>query len=227
MPGTLYLIPNGLGGPPRDVLSASLKKALAEADFFAVESVDGALPLLKAAGVFKPGRTLFYKLSEGTEEPLRALNEGKNGGVISDAGCPAVADPGAELVLKAHQKNIRVVPLFGPSSILMALMASGLGGQSFAFCGYLPIEAAVREQKIRALEKSAQGGQTQIFIEAPHRNQALLEALLKTLRPQTLLCVAQDLTGAGESVRTLPVSQWKGKAPQLPKTPAIFLLGSA
>lgn len=151
---------------------------------------------------------------------------GHDVGIISEAGCPGIADPGAELVNLAHRKGIRVVPLVGPSSILMALMASGMNGQCFAFHGYLPKEESERNKAISRLEtESAQRNQTQLFIETPYRNEKLFSALLAQCRPQTLLCVATDVSLPGEQIQTLTVAQWKAQPiPQLNKRPSLFLL---
>lgn len=146
---------------------------------------------------------------------------------LSEAGAPAVADPGAELVQWAHRQGRRVIPLPGPSAILMALMASGLNGQSFAFLGYLPQQATQRQKRIKELEKSsAKQNQTQIFIETPYRNNALARDLFKALKPNTLLCIAQDLTGPSEHISTATVGEWRAANPDFPKLPAVFLVFS-
>ena len=176
----------------------------------------------------------FATLNEHTAaneltELLAPLLAGEDVGIISEAGCPGIADPGAELVSLAHRHGIRVVPLVGPSSILLALMASGLNGQRFAFHGYLPIPEAERNKAIAALEaESARYHQTQLFIETPYRNEKLFSALLAHCRPQTLLCVASDITLPHEQIRTRPIAQWKSQpAPQLNKRPSLFLLLAA
>lgn len=153
-----------------------------------------------------------------------SIQEGKDLGLMSDAGCPGVADPGAEIVAEAHRRGIRVVPLVGPSSILLALMASGFNGQKFAFQGYLPIDKGERGRKIKELElQSFKERQTQIFIETPFRNQALYDELLRTCKDQTKLCVACNITGEDEFILTLPISQWKKKRKvDLHKKPTIF-----
>jgi 16S rRNA (cytidine1402-2'-O)-methyltransferase len=180
----------------------------------------------------QPIQTLhFNSLNQHTatnelESLLAPLLAGHDLGVISEAGCPGIADPGADLVRLAHRKGIRVVPLVGPSSILLALMASGLNGQCFAFQGYLPIEDAERKKSISALEmESAKRNQTQLFIETPYRNARLFAALLSTCRPQTLLCIATDITLDSEDIKTLSVAQWKVTAvPSLNKHPSLFLM---
>lgn len=210
---------------------------------------ESSLPLIRGLRLFfveeeKPARHFLKKLNPAVpvnEYQLRPLNEhtagaqvseyvqllqGQSAGLISAAGCPCVADPGADLVLLAQQNGIEIVPLAGPSSIILALMASGLNGQNFAFNGYLPRERGARNAKITELEKrSAQEGQTQIFMETPYRNESLLAQLLETCHPATLLCVAVDLTCPGQWIRTAAVAEWrKTKAPDLDKRPAMFLL---
>jgi 16S rRNA (cytidine1402-2'-O)-methyltransferase len=156
---------------------------------------------------------------------IQPLREGRPMGLLSEAGCPAIADPGAALVEAAHREGFRVVPLIGPSSIVLALMASGLEGQRFAFCGYLPREAPERARRIRELEaRSSREHETEIFIETPYRSDALLGALLESCKPGTRLCIAADLTLPTESVATRPVSDWKKRRFQIGRRPAVFLL---
>ena len=159
---------------------------------------------------------------------LQPLREGKPVGVISEAGCPAVADPGADIVRIAQREGLRVVPLVGPNSMIMAVMSSGLGGQSFAFNGYLPVEPSDRVKRLKALESRAwTEGQTQLFIETPFRNQKMFLSLLSTLRPQTRLCIAAGITTADEYIRTLRISEWKKEVlPDLSKVPTIFLINN-
>ena len=173
----------------------------------------------------------LHLLNEHTEDKalpdlLKTLLAGKDVGLMSDAGCPGVADPGAKLVALAHQKGIRVVPLVGPSSILLALMASGLNGQQFAFLGYLPVDKTERNQKLKEIEKRAQThNETQIFIETPYRNQHMLEALLSTCHANTRLCIASQVSLADEFIVTKSISGWKQSAPpDLHKKPTVFLL---
>jgi 16S rRNA (cytidine1402-2'-O)-methyltransferase len=155
---------------------------------------------------------------------FKPMREGFNMGIISESGCPGVADPGATGVLYAHQQGYPVVPLVGPSSLLLALMASGLNGQQFAFHGYLPIESKEAAAAIKNLEKESQKrNQTQIFIETPYRNNSILNALLSNLSSECMLTIAVDITGPAESIRTQPVKMWKADKPELPKTPAVFL----
>lgn len=231
--GTLYLVPCTLGDTPAgQVLPQHVVDTARKLQHFVVEHPKTARQFLAALKPEQPIQSLhFATLNEHTApgalaELLAPLLAGKDVGIISEAGCPGVADPGADLVNLAHRNGIRVVPLVGPSSILLALMASGLNGQRFAFHGYLPIEEAERNQAIAALEaESAKRNQTQLFIETPYRNEKLFGALLAHCRPQTLLCVATDLTLPGESIRMRSIAQWKSQpVPQLNKRPSLFLL---
>ncbi len=241
MNGTLYLIPNALGpGALDEVLPASVRQTTAQLDYFIAENAKTARAFLKLVSTTHPlGKPLqeieIRELNINTaasELPalLAPLLGGRNAGLVSEAGVPAVADPGADLVRLAHQKNIPVKPLVGPSSILLALMASGLNGQSFAFQGYLPTDAGQRAARLRQLEqRSRQEKQTQIFIETPYRNEAMLEAIANHCTNTTLVTVATDLTLATETVRTQPVQIWKneitaGRFPDFKKKPTVFLL---
>lgn len=166
-----------------------------------------------------------HTLPNEHEAMLEPCLAGRHVGLMSEAGCPGIADPGAAIVKLAHEKEIRVIPMVGPSSILLALMASGMNGQSFAFNGYLPIDKAEKKIALRNFEKRSQEhNQTQIFIETPYRNNKLLEDLLQSLHPQTLLCIAADITLESEFIRTYPVSAWKKKLPDLHNRPAIFII---
>lgn len=230
--GTLYLIPTTLGDmDPAAVIPASVNSVIDIIDEFIVEDERTARRYLKKLGIAKPLDTLvLHPLNKHTERDdvgayLKGIAEGKNIGVISEAGCPGVADPGAEVVKIAHAKGIKVVPLVGPSSILLALMASGFNGQSFAFHGYLPRERNDRIRKVKELEKAAQQkDQAQIFIETPFRNQHLLEDLLAQCNPSTPLCIACDVTLPTELIRTQLISEWKKKVPNINKRPAVFLI---
>ena len=231
--GTLYLIPCTLGDTPADMVLPQHTIDIARGlKHFVVEQPKTARKFLSALRPEQPIRSLhFATLNEHTAaseltELLAPLLAGEDVGIISEAGCPGIADPGAELVSQAHRHGIRVVPLVGPSSILLALMASGLNGQRFAFHGYLPIPEPERNRAIVALEaESARCHQTQLFIETPYRNEKLFSALLAHCRPQTLLCVASDVTLPGEQIQTHPIVQWKSQpAPQLNKRPSLFLL---
>ncbi|MBQ7297486.1 MAG: SAM-dependent methyltransferase, partial [Alistipes sp.] len=203
-------------------------------DYFIVENTRTARRFLSKAGLSGRIEGLeFRELNEHTtagvaiEELMQPLLEGRSAGVISEAGVPGVADPGALVVEAAHRKGIRVVPLVGPSSIILAMMASGLNGQSFAFNGYLPVKPPERQRAIRRFERRAhEEGQSQLFIEAPYRNRKLLDELLQTLQPTTRLTVAMDLTAPGEWIRTCRVGEWrKMMLPDLQRRPAIFIIG--
>jgi 16S rRNA (cytidine1402-2'-O)-methyltransferase len=220
--------------PPGDVIPEKALATLRETRDFVVESAKAARRFLAACGHPGPISALSMDvLDEHTPDDavaalLAPLREGRPLGLLSEAGAPAVADPGARLVALAHAEGFRVVPFAGPSAILLALMASGLEGQRFRFAGYLPVAAPARQAAIRDLEaRSAVARETQIFIETPYRNDALLADLLKTCRPDTRLAVAADLTGPGESVRMASVAQWRARPLPPGKRPAIFLLLSA
>lgn len=230
--GKLYLIPTTLGdNEPLEVLPISIKGAVERIDHYIAENEKSARHFIKKISPRKsqPGLQIQmlnkYTEQEAIASFLDPCLQGYPMGILSEAGCPAIADPGAAVVLLAHQKGIPVVPLVGPSSIILALMASGLNGQSFAFNGYLPIEAAERKKEIRMYEKRSRAQrQSQAFIETPYRNDKLMEDLLKALSAGTLLCVACDLTLPSEFVRTMTVSSWKQVAiPELHKRPAIFI----
>lgn len=234
--GTLYLIPCPIAdeGAPWDVLPAANRAVMDLLDYFIVENVRTARRFLSKAGVVRPIEELeFRELNEHTaagrevEELIKPLLDGRSAGVISEAGVPGVADPGALVVEACHRRGIRVVPLVGPSSIILAVMASGLNGQSFAFNGYLPIKPPERIKAIRFFERRAVAeGQSQLFIEAPYRNVKLMEQLLQTLAPDTRLTLALDITAPGEFIQTHTVREWKGCAlPDMNKRPAIFILG--
>jgi 16S rRNA (cytidine1402-2'-O)-methyltransferase len=232
-PGTLYLIPCTLGDTPAEqVLPQHVIGVARKLQHFVVEQPKTARRFLAALKPELPIQALhFATLNEHTEANeltgmLAPLLAGQDVGIISEAGCPGIADPGADLVNLAHRNDIRVVPLVGPSSILLALMASGLNGQCFAFHGYLPIADSDRKNSITALEaESAKRNQTQIFIETPYRNDRLLGALLALCRPETQLCVATDITLPGEQIRTRTIAQWKSlPLPLMNKRPSLFLL---
>ncbi|MBK7462572.1 MAG: SAM-dependent methyltransferase [Betaproteobacteria bacterium] len=233
MAGTLYLIPVPLGPTaPQDSLPANVLATVRPLTYFVVEQAKTARAFLKAAGTDTPLQELqLEELNEHTKADaldrlLAPLRSGHDVGLLSEAGCPAVADPGANLVALAQQENIRVVPLIGPSSLLLALMASGLNGQRFAFLGYLPAKEAERTKALRDLESdSRKHKQTQLFIETPYRNKAMFEGILQTCSPTTRLTVATDLTLPSESVVTLTIAQWKKKTPpEIERRPTVFLL---
>ena len=233
MPPALYLIPVTLGETPvEQVLPSYNREVITGIRHFIVEDIRSARRFLRQVDkAFPIDDSTFFEMGKHADEKLfsgylQPLREGKPVGVISEAGCPAVADPGADIVSIAQREGLRVVPLVGPNSMIMAVMSSGLGGQSFAFNGYLPVDASERARRLKALETRAwTEGQTQLFIETPYRNQKMFDALLCTLRPQTRLCVAAGITTADEYIRTLHISEWKNqKLPDLSKVPAIFLI---
>jgi 16S rRNA (cytidine1402-2'-O)-methyltransferase len=245
MPGTLYLIPNTLGtteAAPHalsHVLPEQVQDITSKLDYFVAENAKTARAFLKLVAIDHPlARPLqeiqIAELNVNTPADalaalLAPLLAGRDAGLVSEAGVPAVADPGADLVRLAHQHGITVRPLVGPSSLLLAVMASGLNGQSFAFNGYLPTDAAQRGKRIQQLEgRSRSEKQTQLLIETPYRNGAMLEALVASCQPGTLLCVATDLSLPSESVRTMTAAKWKGllaanKTPDFHKKPTVFL----
>lgn len=228
---SLYLIPTILAEETAEkVLSPQIRDVIKNLDVFFVENIRTARRFISS---LKLGKVIdnitFIELHKDTPEPetmnsLRSLSS--DAGIISEAGCPGVADPGAVAVHFAHQIGIRVIPLVGPSSILLALMASGMSGQSFAFQGYLPIEKTERKKALQSLEREArQRQQTQLFMETPFRNNQLLDAVLETCMPDTLLCIASNVTATDEFIKTLPVKNWKKVKPDLHKKPTIFLIG--
>ena len=230
--GILYLIPSPLGeNAPMEVLPLTVRKVIEEVTHFIVENEKDARRFIKRISPKKDQSLLqLYPLNKFTspEEILTYLDpilEGITMGVISDAGCPGVADPGAEIVKMAHRKNIVVRPLVGPSSILLALMSSGLNGQNFAFNGYRPIDKSKRQKEIKKLEKKSYDyNQSQLFIETPYRNEQLLQDLLKILDRNTEVCVACDISLPTEYIKTFTVQQWKKIKLDLHKRPAIFII---
>ena len=246
MPGILYLIPNTLGNlnvdetdPLTHIIPVDVQAITAKLDYFIAENAKTTRSFLKLIGaqhsLGKPMQQIrIEELNINTDAStlpklLAPILTGQDAGLISEAGVPAVADPGANLVRLAHDAGIIVKPLVGPSSLLLAIMASGLNGQSFAFNGYLPVEAVQRSKRIKALEeRSKQDKQTQLFIETPYRNTALLEALVTHCHAATRICVATDLTLKSESIKTQSASQWKadlaaGKTPDFHKKPTLFI----
>ena len=231
--GTLYLIPVTLGDDMvQHVIPDYVLNVARNLETFVVESEKSARHFLSNIKTLKPVRELnLHLLNEHTDmkvlpDLLAPLLAGHNVGLMSDAGCPAVADPGAQLEQLAHKKGIRVVPLVGPSSILLSLMASGLNGQQFAFLGYLPVEKLQRNQKLKEIEKrSASHKETQLFIETPYRNQAMLDAILQTCHAQTQLCIACDVSLDSEMIVTKSIASWKSSAPiDIHKRPCLFLM---
>lgn len=235
MPGVLYLIPNILGNPDTSqCIPTAIPDLSLRVKVYIVENLRNARRYLKSLDrSIDIDELLFYELNEHTahEEIPDFLDEvldGADAAVLSDAGVPCVADPGALVVKAAHEKGIRVVPLTGPSSIILSLMASGMNGQAFTFHGYLPVKPPARIRKIKEIEQIAQKkGETQIFIEAPYRNDAILSDILANCSPSTLLCIAADITMDTEYIRTKTVETWKKEeCPSLHKRPVIFLIGN-
>ncbi len=236
MLGTLYLIPCPISDEthPWDVLPQTNRDVMDSLDYFIVENTRSARRFLSRAGIERAIDTLeFRELNEHTaagrevEELVKPLLEGRSAGVISEAGVPGVADPGALVVEACHRHGVKVVPLVGPSSIILSVMASGLNGQSFAFNGYLPVKTPERTRAIRNLERRAHvEKQSQLFIEAPYRNVKLMENLLLTLSPDTRLTLAIDITSPSEYIVTRTVGEWKrATLPEMNKRPAIFIIG--
>jgi 16S rRNA (cytidine1402-2'-O)-methyltransferase len=234
MPGTLFLIPNLLGDASLQAsLPAEVIGLVQRLQHFVVEDEKSARKFLKLCGVMPPyDHIRMYVLDKHTsyDERMSILSQlqDKEAGILSDAGCPAVADPGADLVRQAHEKNITIRPLVGPSSILLGLMASGFNGQAFSFHGYLPVTSLERIQKLRELENVAmQTSYTQIFIETPFRNEALLQDIIKTGKDNTYLSVAADITLPSEEIHTYTIANWRKKTVNLRNRPAVFLLWSS
>ena len=232
MKGKLYLIPTTLGdNEPLEVMPLSVKKVVEEIDYFIVENEKSARKFIKKITPKKSQASLKIMMLDKyademeTRTYLDICKEGVSVGLLSEAGVPAVADPGATIVKLAHDNGVQVVPLVGPSSILMAMMSSGMNGQSFAFNGYLPIDKGDRKKAIKELEKlSKDKDQSQIFIETPYRNEKLLADLKSFLSPTTSLCIAADITLSTEYIKTKEVKGWKNENPDLHKRPAIFII---
>jgi 16S rRNA (cytidine1402-2'-O)-methyltransferase len=232
MIGKLYLIPTTLGDTePLEVMPLSVKKVVEEIDYYIVENEKSARAFIKKISPKKAQPSLqIMSLDKYAEEIetrryLDVCKQGISVGLLSEAGVPAVADPGASIVKLAHENNIQVVPLVGPSSILMALMSSGMNGQNFAFNGYLPIDKGDRKKALKDLEKlSKEKNQSQIFIETPYRNEKMFADLKAVLSPSTKLCIAADITLSSEFIKTLSMEDWKHQTPDLHKKPAIFII---
>ena len=228
----LYLLPVTLGDTSIEkVLPAYNREVIVNIKHFIVEDVRSARRFLKKVDAsICIDELTFYPLNKHTSPEaisgyLSPLAEGHSMGVISEAGCPAVADPGADVVAIAQRRGLKVVPLVGPSSIILSVMGSGFNGQSFAFHGYLPIEPGERAKKLKTLEQRVYAeSQTQLFIETPYRNHKMIEDILQNCRPQTKLCIAANITCEGEFIQTRTVKDWKGHIPELSKIPCIFLL---
>ncbi len=232
METALYLLPSTLGDTPiSNVLPAANVEVITQIKYFIVENIRSARRFLKKVDHNIDIDTLtFYTLDEHTlpkdiHDYLKPLEEGNPMGVISEAGCPVVADPGSLVVELAQKKNLKVIPMVGPSSIILSVMASGFNGQSFTFYGYLPIEPDKRAAAIRTLETRAyKENQTQLFIETPYRNIKMLEEILHVCRPDTRLCIATDITCENEYIRTKTIKEWKKQLPDINKRPTIFLI---
>ncbi len=230
--GKLYLIPTTLGdNEPLEVLPLSVKKIVESLDYFIVENQKTARRFIKRITPNKSQPSLILKSIDKYANELEVntyldvCKDGISVGLLSEAGVPGIADPGAEVVKLAHKKNIKVVPLVGPSSIVLAMMASGMNGQNFAFNGYLPIDISEKKKTLKRLEKlSFEKNQSQIFIETPYRNEKMMNDLKTALSSKTLLCVACDITLPTEYIRTLSIADWKKENPDLHKRPAIFII---
>ncbi len=232
MTGRLYLIPVTLGGD--DFLKVIPEKVInltRSLRFFIVEDIRSARRYLRMIDrEFPIDSSVFFELNEHTSDSdighyLDHVEKGHDTGLMSEAGLPGIADPGARIITMAHRKKIKVTPLSGPSSIIMGLISSGLNGQNFTFNGYLPVKPAERSARIRELERKAAEGCTQVFMETPYRNQKLLEALVGNCQSETRLCIATDITLDSESIRTLKISDWKKDLPMLKNRLAVFVLG--
>jgi len=229
--GKLFLIPNTIAENTQySVIPLHAKEVLPSIEHFLVEDVRTARRFLSSLKIYSSIEALHFDvlnketLISKLPELMNPIQDGKNIGVISESGCPGVADPGAVAVNYAHENNIQVIPLVGPSSLLLALMASGLNGQQFAFQGYLPIDAKDAAQRLKDLERESKTkNQTQIFIETPYRNNSVLDYFLKNLHAETRLTIALDITGQHEFIRTLKIADWKKQKENWPKTPAVFL----
>jgi 16S rRNA (cytidine1402-2'-O)-methyltransferase len=235
--GVLYLLPTPLADSAVDTLPAATVAAARRIDDFLVEDAKSARAFLKAIAHPRPLQDLRIVEIGHRPEPaaidgwLAPLRAGRDAAIVSEAGCPGIADPGATLVARAHELGLRVRPLVGPSSLLLALMASGLNGQAFRFVGYLPQEPGALAQRLRALERDARGGETQMWIETPYRNQRLFDAILATCAADTRLALAVDLTAAGETVQSKSIAAWQAlpasERPELHRRPAVFAILAA
>ncbi len=231
-PGRLFLIPTGLGSQaPLEVLPLSIRKKITEIDYYIAENEKTARKFIKSLVSNKPQSSLkFELLNKHTPEEdiplfLNPCKEGHDVGLLSEAGCPGIADPGAQVVKLAHKDHVKVVPLVGPSSIILTMMSSGMNGQNFAFNGYLPIGKSERKQEIKRLERlSSERNQAQIFIETPYRNDKLLEDLMQYLHPSTNLCIGCEVTLSSEYIYTQTIAEWKKTKLELHKRPTIFIL---
>jgi len=231
MKGTIYLIPNTLGPTSGDkVLPKDVQNTLRGLSYFIVENERTARAFIKSIHPDKNQKELRFEIIDKQTDPLdlplflKPVELGEDVGIISEAGVPCVADPGSEIVSIAHRKGLRVVPFVGPSSILLALMASGFNGQQFTFRGYLPFDKPIRKRVFQAMIKDCKDGITQIFMETPYRNNKLMEELASTLHPDTKLCIAVDITLDTEFIATKTIAQWRNEHVDLQKRPTIFLI---
>jgi 16S rRNA (cytidine1402-2'-O)-methyltransferase len=229
--GTLYLIPNTLGSGTDKYATQQLASTVSTLEHFIVEEIKSARRLLRQLGITRPLEELDFRMlnehtrSQDIDSVIEPLLQGHDMGLVSEAGVPCVADPGSNVVALAHEAGVKVVPLVGPSSILMALMASGFNGQQFTFNGYLPREKADRIRKIKQLEQLATAGITQIFMDAPYRNNQVLEDVLQTCRMETKLCIASNITCDNERINTKTIMDWNVRKPDIHKMPVMFVLG--
>lgn len=232
--GMLYLIPTVLGEtPPSEVLPDSVLKVIKNLKYYIVENARTARRFLKKAGTTVPlDEIVFFELNKHTKEQeiagfIEPAMAGNDTGLLSEAGVPCIADPGSVIAALAHRKGIRVIPLTGPCSLILALMASGLNGQSFTFHGYLPVKQDRRTGMVKKLEKnSGYYRQAQIFMETPYRNMQMLETIISVCKPDTLLCIACDITLGSEFIATRTVGEWRKKRPDIHKRPAIYIIQS-
>jgi len=232
MSGKVFLIPIVISeDTQQDVLPSQIAATIKECDFFLVENIRTARRFISSLKLGIEIEALQFEIldkkttHEDCFDLVQPTLEGKNIGIMSESGCPGIADPGAKLVHMAHQLGVQVTPLVGPSSILMALMASGFNGQSFTFHGYLPIDKRERSNTLKKLEKeSNELDRTQIFMDTPYRNEQLLNDMIKTLRPDTWLCIAKDITGKSEFIKAQPINKWKKQKVNLHKVPTMFLI---
>ena len=229
--GTLYLIPNTLGSGTDKYATQQLASTVSNLEHFIVEEIKSARRLLRQLGITRPLEELDFRMlnehtrSQEMDSIMEPLLQGLDMGLISEAGVPCVADPGSSVVAMAHEAGLKVVPLVGPSSILLALMASGFNGQQFTFNGYLPREKADRVRKIKQLEQLALAGVTQLFMDAPYRNNQVLEDVLQTCRMETKLCIASNITCDNERINTKTIMDWNVRKPDIHKMPVMFVLG--
>ncbi|MRR19160.1 SAM-dependent methyltransferase [bacterium] len=231
MSGNIYMIPVTLGNTDHSVvIPRGTREIMVSLRLFAVEDLRTARRYLRSVDrEFPLDDTHFFPVGKhsdpaGLSDFFNRVDSGADAGVMSEAGMPGLADPGNIVAAEAHRRDIRVIPLTGPSSVMLALVASGLNGQSFAFHGYLPVDQAGRQRAIRELEKRSEGGQTQIFMETPFRNGKMMEDILSVCRPSTRLCIAADITLDSEEIRTRTVAGWRGNLPDLDRRPAVYLL---